>query len=197
MSQMEKKAGLLRRTSSSKKPLKEKVVLMYDEIFAVSITAGGIQWWKVNRNKIELKCKQSPVCFFFYHLERRPGQKQPSLLGWAVSYEGKVEEKSTWRRQILCWVEKVSLCRLYQQWYWDTWIKLVTVFRIKYCICIFNLQCIRVKTQSRKTEIIICIGGPCSEVFLNLKPTFGFFKTLIILTYLWLEIAHCMSRKRK
>ena len=37
MSQLEKKAGLLRRTSSSKKPLKEKVVLMYDEIFAVSI----------------------------------------------------------------------------------------------------------------------------------------------------------------
>lgn len=36
MSQVEKKAGLLRRTSSSKKPLKEKVVLMYDEIFAVS-----------------------------------------------------------------------------------------------------------------------------------------------------------------
>ncbi|KAJ8001577.1 hypothetical protein DPEC_G00170920 [Dallia pectoralis] len=33
MSQLEKKAGLLRRTSSSKKPLKEKVVLMYDEIF--------------------------------------------------------------------------------------------------------------------------------------------------------------------
>ncbi|XP_060719399.1 armadillo-like helical domain-containing protein 3 [Tachysurus vachellii] len=29
----EKKAGLLKRTSSSKKPLKEKVVLMYDEIF--------------------------------------------------------------------------------------------------------------------------------------------------------------------
>lgn len=40
MSQVEKKAGLLRRTSSSKKPLKEKVVLMYDEIFAVSITVG-------------------------------------------------------------------------------------------------------------------------------------------------------------
>lgn len=38
MSQVEKKAGLLRRTSSSKKPLKEKVVLMYDEIFAVSVT---------------------------------------------------------------------------------------------------------------------------------------------------------------
>ncbi|KAJ3614215.1 hypothetical protein NHX12_017790 [Muraenolepis orangiensis] len=34
MSQVEKKVGLLRRSSSSKKPLKEKVVLMYDEIFA-------------------------------------------------------------------------------------------------------------------------------------------------------------------
>uniref|UniRef100_A0A672KZ17 UPF0668 protein C10orf76 homolog n=1 Tax=Sinocyclocheilus grahami TaxID=75366 RepID=A0A672KZ17_SINGR len=34
MAQPEKKAGLLRRTSSSKKPLKEKVVLMYEEIFA-------------------------------------------------------------------------------------------------------------------------------------------------------------------
>ncbi|KAA0712452.1 UPF0668 protein C10orf76 -like protein [Triplophysa tibetana] len=34
MAQTEKKAGLLKRTSSSKKPLKEKVVLMYDEIFA-------------------------------------------------------------------------------------------------------------------------------------------------------------------
>uniref|UniRef100_A0A8C5C6B5 Armadillo-like helical domain-containing protein n=1 Tax=Gadus morhua TaxID=8049 RepID=A0A8C5C6B5_GADMO len=33
MSQVEKKVGLLRRSSSSKKPLKEKVVLMYDEIF--------------------------------------------------------------------------------------------------------------------------------------------------------------------
>ncbi|KAL2089840.1 hypothetical protein ACEWY4_014528 [Coilia grayii] len=34
MAQVEKKVGLLRRTSSSKKPLKEKVVLMYDDIFA-------------------------------------------------------------------------------------------------------------------------------------------------------------------
>uniref|UniRef100_A0AAQ5Z252 Armadillo-like helical domain-containing protein n=1 Tax=Amphiprion ocellaris TaxID=80972 RepID=A0AAQ5Z252_AMPOC len=34
MAQQLKKAGLLRRMSSSKKPLKEKVVLMYDEIFA-------------------------------------------------------------------------------------------------------------------------------------------------------------------
>lgn len=43
MSQVEKKAGLLRRTSSSKKPLKEKVVLMYDEIFAVS-KSKYLQW---------------------------------------------------------------------------------------------------------------------------------------------------------
>ncbi|XP_031430775.1 armadillo-like helical domain-containing protein 3 isoform X1 [Clupea harengus] len=34
MAQVEKKVGLLRRTSSSKRPLKEKVVLMYDDIFA-------------------------------------------------------------------------------------------------------------------------------------------------------------------
>ena len=39
MSQVEKKVGLLRRSSSSKKPLKEKVVLMYDEIFAVRASA--------------------------------------------------------------------------------------------------------------------------------------------------------------
>uniref|UniRef100_A0A8B9EU85 Armadillo like helical domain containing 3 n=1 Tax=Amazona collaria TaxID=241587 RepID=A0A8B9EU85_9PSIT len=34
MAQTEKKGGLLRKSSASKKPLKEKVVLMYDEIFA-------------------------------------------------------------------------------------------------------------------------------------------------------------------
>ncbi|XP_073451465.1 armadillo-like helical domain-containing protein 3 [Aquarana catesbeiana] len=33
MAQVEKKVGLLRKSSASKKPLKEKVVLMYDEIF--------------------------------------------------------------------------------------------------------------------------------------------------------------------
>nr|XP_056705550.1 armadillo-like helical domain-containing protein 3 isoform X2 [Euleptes europaea] len=33
MAQAEKKGGLLRKSSASKKPLKEKVVLMYDEIF--------------------------------------------------------------------------------------------------------------------------------------------------------------------
>ncbi|XP_041124842.1 armadillo-like helical domain-containing protein 3 isoform X2 [Polyodon spathula] len=34
MAQVEKKAGLLRKSSASRKPLKEKVVLMYEEIFA-------------------------------------------------------------------------------------------------------------------------------------------------------------------
>uniref|UniRef100_A0A8C5PBM3 Armadillo-like helical domain-containing protein n=1 Tax=Leptobrachium leishanense TaxID=445787 RepID=A0A8C5PBM3_9ANUR len=34
MAQIEKKVGLLRKSSGTKKPLKEKVVLMYDEIFA-------------------------------------------------------------------------------------------------------------------------------------------------------------------
>uniref|UniRef100_A0A8C2RHT7 Armadillo like helical domain containing 3 n=1 Tax=Capra hircus TaxID=9925 RepID=A0A8C2RHT7_CAPHI len=33
MAQVEKRGGLLRKSSASKKPLKEKVVLMYDEIF--------------------------------------------------------------------------------------------------------------------------------------------------------------------
>uniref|UniRef100_A0A8C4RMP4 Armadillo like helical domain containing 3 n=1 Tax=Erpetoichthys calabaricus TaxID=27687 RepID=A0A8C4RMP4_ERPCA len=42
MAQVEKKAGLLRKSSASKKPLKEKVVLMYDEIFAV-----GNEWQPV------------------------------------------------------------------------------------------------------------------------------------------------------
>lgn len=35
MALAEKKGGLLRKSSASKKPLKEKVVLMYDEIFTV------------------------------------------------------------------------------------------------------------------------------------------------------------------
>lgn len=35
MAQVEKRGGLLRKSSASKKPLKEKVVLMYDEIFMV------------------------------------------------------------------------------------------------------------------------------------------------------------------
>lgn len=111
MSQVEKKAGLLRRTSSSKKPLKEKVVLMYDEIFAVSIAMGECQWWKVKRNKIVCRCKQSPVCFF--DLERRPSQKQPSLLGWAVSYEGKVKEENIWKNTTSCWAEVLCIHELY------------------------------------------------------------------------------------
>lgn len=39
MAQTEKKGGLLRKSSASKKPLKEKVVLMYDEIFTVRTRA--------------------------------------------------------------------------------------------------------------------------------------------------------------
>uniref|UniRef100_A0A3Q3Q8G7 Armadillo-like helical domain-containing protein n=1 Tax=Monopterus albus TaxID=43700 RepID=A0A3Q3Q8G7_MONAL len=62
MSQMEKKAGLLRRTSSSKKPLKEKVVLMYDEIFSKEDPAkNNPRFWdelflmKVNLEYLESK----------------------------------------------------------------------------------------------------------------------------------------------
>uniref|UniRef100_A0A8C4IMW0 Armadillo like helical domain containing 3 n=1 Tax=Dicentrarchus labrax TaxID=13489 RepID=A0A8C4IMW0_DICLA len=62
MSQVEKKAGLLRRTSSSKKPLKEKVVLMYDEIFAKEDPAkNNARFWdelflmKVNLEYLESK----------------------------------------------------------------------------------------------------------------------------------------------
>uniref|UniRef100_A0A8K9XTQ5 Armadillo like helical domain containing 3 n=1 Tax=Oncorhynchus mykiss TaxID=8022 RepID=A0A8K9XTQ5_ONCMY len=62
MSQLEKKAGLLRRTSSSKKPLKEKVVLMYDEIFAKEDPAkNNSRFWdelflmKVNLEYLEAK----------------------------------------------------------------------------------------------------------------------------------------------
>lgn len=54
MSQVEKKAGLLRRTSSSKKPLKEKVVLMYDDIFSVSIKRG--RWSRKREIKIYSVC---------------------------------------------------------------------------------------------------------------------------------------------
>ncbi|XP_037094920.1 armadillo-like helical domain-containing protein 3 [Syngnathus acus] len=62
MAQVEKKAGLLRRTSSSKKPLKEKVVLMYDEIFAKEDPAkNNPRFWdelflmKVNLEYLESK----------------------------------------------------------------------------------------------------------------------------------------------
>lgn len=62
MSQMDKKAGLLRRTSSSKKTLKEKVVLMYDDIFSKEDPAKNTpRFWdelflmKVNLEYLELK----------------------------------------------------------------------------------------------------------------------------------------------
>ncbi|KAF4073334.1 hypothetical protein AMELA_G00257610 [Ameiurus melas] len=58
----EKKAGLLKRTSSSKKPLKEKVVLMYDEIFTKADPAkANPRFWdelflmKVNLEYLENK----------------------------------------------------------------------------------------------------------------------------------------------
>lgn len=41
MAQIEKRGGLLRKSSASKKPLKEKVVLMYDEIFMVRPGTGS------------------------------------------------------------------------------------------------------------------------------------------------------------
>ncbi|XP_026053592.1 armadillo-like helical domain-containing protein 3 isoform X2 [Carassius auratus] len=61
MSQTEKRAGLLRRTSSSKKPLKEKVVLMYEDIFAEEPTKSNPRFWdelflmKVNLEYLEGK----------------------------------------------------------------------------------------------------------------------------------------------
>lgn len=58
----EKKTGLLKRTSSSKKPLKEKVVLMYDEIFTkVDPAKANPRFWdelflmKVNLEYLENK----------------------------------------------------------------------------------------------------------------------------------------------
>uniref|UniRef100_A0A8C5PAU6 Armadillo-like helical domain-containing protein n=1 Tax=Leptobrachium leishanense TaxID=445787 RepID=A0A8C5PAU6_9ANUR len=62
MAQIEKKVGLLRKSSGTKKPLKEKVVLMYDEIFAEEdLTQSNPQFWdelflmKVNLEYLEGK----------------------------------------------------------------------------------------------------------------------------------------------
>ncbi|XP_018408692.1 PREDICTED: UPF0668 protein C10orf76 homolog [Nanorana parkeri] len=62
MAQVEKKVGLLRKSSASKKPLKEKVVLMYDEIFAKDDpTKSNPRFWdelflmKVNLEYLEAK----------------------------------------------------------------------------------------------------------------------------------------------
>ncbi|MEE6486114.1 hypothetical protein FKM82_014508 [Ascaphus truei] len=62
MAQMEKKVGLLRKSSSSKKPLKEKVVLMYDDIFTKEDpTKSNPRFWeelflmKVNVEYLEAK----------------------------------------------------------------------------------------------------------------------------------------------
>ncbi|KAG8435394.1 hypothetical protein GDO86_013373 [Hymenochirus boettgeri] len=62
MAQIEKKVGLLRKSSASKKPLKEKVVLMYDEIFTKEDpTKSNPRFWeelflmKVNIEYLESK----------------------------------------------------------------------------------------------------------------------------------------------
>ncbi|EPY82573.1 hypothetical protein CB1_000642031 [Camelus ferus] len=46
MAQVEKRGGLLRKSSASKKPLKEKVVLMYDEIFMLGTLNLLIFWFQ-------------------------------------------------------------------------------------------------------------------------------------------------------
>lgn len=53
MAQTEKKGGLLRKSSASKKPLKEKVVLMYDEIFTVRSWA-SLFFYRVVLNFLDL-----------------------------------------------------------------------------------------------------------------------------------------------
>ncbi|KAG8551266.1 hypothetical protein GDO81_004029 [Engystomops pustulosus] len=62
MAQVDKKVGLLRKSSSNKKPLKEKVVLMYDEIFTKEDpTKTNPRFWdelflmKVNLEYLEAK----------------------------------------------------------------------------------------------------------------------------------------------
>ncbi|XP_052395110.1 armadillo-like helical domain-containing protein 3 isoform X2 [Carassius gibelio] len=61
MAQPEKKAGLLKRTSSSKKPLKEKVLLMYEQIFTEDPSKSNPRFWdelflmKVNLEYLEGK----------------------------------------------------------------------------------------------------------------------------------------------
>lgn len=58
MAQVEKRGGLLRKSSASKKPLKEKVVLMYDEIFMVRPgprCPAQLDWFSVSLKKEKLK----------------------------------------------------------------------------------------------------------------------------------------------
>lgn len=66
MAQEEKKGGLLKRTSFSKKPLKEKVVLMYDDIFMSNDPAlANPRFWdelflmKVNLDYLESKLEST------------------------------------------------------------------------------------------------------------------------------------------
>ncbi|CAF93053.1 unnamed protein product [Tetraodon nigroviridis] len=92
MSQVEKKAGLLRRTSSSKKPLKEKVVLMYDDIFSKEDPAkNNPRFWdelflmKVNLEYLESKLEcldgeevqqiQDNINSLFHHCVQAMGEE--------------------------------------------------------------------------------------------------------------------------
>uniref|UniRef100_A0A3P8WKY5 Armadillo like helical domain containing 3 n=1 Tax=Cynoglossus semilaevis TaxID=244447 RepID=A0A3P8WKY5_CYNSE len=93
MSQLDKKAGLLRRTSSSKKTLKEKVVLMYDEIFSKEDPAKNApRFWdelflmKVNLEYLELKLEsvdeevqhsQANINALFHYCIQALGEEHP------------------------------------------------------------------------------------------------------------------------
>lgn len=99
MSQVEKKAGLLRRTSSSKKPLKEKVVLMYDDIFSVSIKRGRCS----HREKLKFT-----VSLCLLGLRRKTQQK--TILAFGMSC-------FSWR-----WVENTWHWSLFESWVQPSWL---------------------------------------------------------------------------
>ena len=94
MAQTEKKGGLLRKSSASKKPLKEKVVLMYDEIFTTEDPSkSNPRFWeelflmKVNLEYLEgklealdgeelMKIKDNINCLF-QHCIQALGEEHP------------------------------------------------------------------------------------------------------------------------
>nr|XP_014353964.1 PREDICTED: UPF0668 protein C10orf76-like [Latimeria chalumnae] len=63
MAQVEKKTGLLRKSSALKKPLKEKVVLMYDEIFTTEDpTKKNPRFWEeLFLMKVNLECLEAKL----------------------------------------------------------------------------------------------------------------------------------------
>uniref|UniRef100_A0A8B9SLA7 Armadillo like helical domain containing 3 n=1 Tax=Anas platyrhynchos TaxID=8839 RepID=A0A8B9SLA7_ANAPL len=94
MAQTEKKGGLLRKSSASKKPLKEKVVLMYDEVFTTEDPSkNNPRFWeelflmKVNLEYLEgklealdgeelMKIKDNINCLF-QHCIQALGEEHP------------------------------------------------------------------------------------------------------------------------